>query len=158
VGFTQDYEGLWISSGKFLQVFSVIESALTAVSPGSITVQNLIFPDFEIFADPIISKVFSTIIENAVRHGKTTTQIVCSAFQSGTALVIRIEDDGIGIPSGEKELIFSNGHGKNTGIGLFLAREILAITGLSIMETGELGKGARFEILVPEEKWRRNNG
>ena len=36
----------------------------------------------------------------------------------------------------------------------FLAREILSITGLSIKEVGEEGKGARFEILVPEGKWR----
>ena len=36
------------------------------------------------------------------------------------------------------------------GMGLFLAREILAITGITITETGEAGKGARFELHVPE--------
>jgi signal transduction histidine kinase len=50
--------------------------------------------------------------------------------------------------------IFGMGYGNHTGIGLFLAREILSITGLSIKEVGEEGKGARFEILVPEGKWR----
>jgi len=34
-------------------------------------------------------------------------------------------------------------------MGLFLVREILAMTGMTISETGEHGKGARFEILVP---------
>jgi hypothetical protein len=37
---------------------------------------------------------------------------------------------------------------------LFLSLEILSITGLSIKETGEQGKGARFEIRVPKEAFR----
>ncbi|MDD1725053.1 MAG: ATP-binding protein, partial [Methanospirillum sp.] len=63
-------------------------------------------------------------------------------------------DDGDGIPLEEKDLIFGHGYGKNTGVGLFLTREILSITGLSIRECGEPGKGARFEILVPPGKYR----
>jgi hypothetical protein len=35
-----------------------------------------------------------------------------------------------------------------------LSREILAITGLSIKENGEPGKGARFEIVVPNGAYR----
>jgi len=38
--------------------------------------------------------------------------------------------------------------------GLFLSREILGITGLSIKETGKFGEGARFEIHVPGGKYR----
>jgi signal transduction histidine kinase len=37
--------------------------------------------------------------------------------------------------------------------GLFLAREISDITGITIKETGEPGKGARFEITVPKGAW-----
>jgi hypothetical protein len=36
-----------------------------------------------------------------------------------------------------------------------LNKEILAITGITIAETGEPGKGARFEMTVPEGEWRR---
>ena len=60
----------------------------------------------------------------------------------------------LGILAEEKEYIFDNGYGKHTGIGLFLAREILSITGLSTRECGDPGKGARFEILVPVGKFR----
>jgi K+-sensing histidine kinase KdpD len=51
----------------------------------------------------------------------------------------------------EKERIFERGFGKNTGLGMFLVREILTLTGITISETGEPGRGARFEILVPPE-------
>ena len=54
-------------------------------------------------------------------------------------------------PAEEKEKIFERGYGKNTGLGLFLAREILSITGITIRETGKPGKGARFEIAVPKD-------
>jgi hypothetical protein len=37
---------------------------------------------------------------------------------------------------------------------MYLSREILAITGITIRETGEPGKGARFEINVPDGAWR----
>jgi len=44
--------------------------------------------------------------------------------------------------------------GGNTGLGLFMVREVLSITGITIEETGEYGKGARFEIHVPPGAWR----
>ena len=50
--------------------------------------------------------------------------------------------------------IFERGFGKNTGLGLFLVREILAITGITIRETGTAGTGARFEITVPRGRYR----
>jgi signal transduction histidine kinase len=58
------------------------------------------------------------------------------------------------VPLDLKEKIFDKGYGKHTGFGLFLAREILAITGITIHETGLYGKGARFEIKVPKGKYR----
>jgi len=42
----------------------------------------------------------------------------------------------------------------NTGLGMFLAREILSLTGIMIKETGVPGKGARFEIKVPNGMYR----
>jgi signal transduction histidine kinase len=74
-------------------------------------------------------------------------------FSPGSLLLI-YGDDGVGIPSEEKDKIFKRGYGKNTGYGLFLIREILSITGLSIQESGIPGEGARFEIHVPEGSYR----
>jgi len=68
--------------------------------------------------------------------------------------VLVCEDDGVGIPADQKEAIFSAGVGQNTGYGLFLVREVLFMTGFSIRETGEPGKGARFEIRIPRGSFR----
>jgi len=64
------------------------------------------------------------------------------------------EDDGMGVPAEEKEKIFERGFGKNTGLGLTLSKEILSITGITIRETGEPGRGARFEMTVPKGAYR----
>ena len=66
----------------------------------------------------------------------------------------RQEDNGVGIPAKQKKKIFERGFKKSTGLGLFLTREILRITGIRIQETGIDGSGARFEIAVPKGMYR----
>jgi signal transduction histidine kinase len=89
-----------------------------------------------------------------VRHGKKVTEISFFAYFSNQHLVISIRDDGVGISQDEKGLIFTRGYGKNTGLGLYLSREILSITGITIRETGEEGKGAVFELVIPPQGYR----
>ncbi|MFA4877271.1 MAG: PAS domain S-box protein [Methanoregula sp.] len=108
----------------------------------------------EIFADPMLKKVFFNLMDNAIRHGGHVKTIAVSFREDPDGLVIIWEDDGTGIPAEEKRKIFKRGYGKNTGLGLFLAQEILSITGLTIKETGMAGKGARFEITVPKGCFR----
>ena len=63
-------------------------------------------------------------------------------------------DNGVGISSGDKKKLFRKGFGKHTGLGLFLSREILAITGITIIENGEPGSGVQFEITIPRGTYR----
>ena len=154
IGFTREYEDFGIVSSGWHNVSRILESAKTEIIPGDVTFENFIPPNLEIYADPIIRKVFTTLMENAIRHGKTISSIRFSSRESEDNLIITCEDDGRGIPEDEKEKIFEHGYGEHTGIGLFIAREILSITGLSILECGEPGKGARFDILVLAGKFR----
>ena len=103
-----------------------------------------------VYADPMLEKVFFNLLDNTVRHGQRVTTIRVSSHQSGDVLTIVWEDNGVGIPPEEKEKIFERGYGKNTGLGLFLVREVLSISGITINETSIDGQGARFEILVPK--------
>ncbi|OQA53264.1 MAG: putative diguanylate cyclase [Euryarchaeota archaeon ADurb.Bin294] len=156
IGFTREYEDFGVISSGWVNVSMLIRSAQTEIASQDIRIESHISPTLEIFADPIIRKVFSTLIENSLRHGERTSCIRFSEIQRNGDCIIVCEDDGIGIPVAEKEYIFEHGFGKHTGIGLFLSREILSITGLSICECGEEGKGARFEITVPVGKFRIN--
>lgn len=108
----------------------------------------------EVYADPMLEKVFYNLFDNAFRYGEGISEITLSCRQKGIGLVITFSDDGVGIPPEDKERIFRRGYGKNSGLGLFLTREILSITNMEIHETGEFQKGASFEILVPAGYFR----
>jgi sensor histidine kinase regulating citrate/malate metabolism len=84
------------------------------------------------------------------------TSIKFSYKITDAGCTILCDDNGVGVKTTEKEKIFEQGFGKHTGFGLFLAREILGITGFTIKETGIFGKGARFEIFVPEGAFQVN--
>lgn len=110
---------------------------------------------YEILADPMLAKVFENLLDNSVRHGEHVTEIRLAGTVSPDGLTVIWEDNGAGIPVGEKEMIFGRGYGKNTGLGLFLVREILSMGEMTIKETGAEGNGARFEIFVKNGLFRR---
>jgi PAS domain S-box-containing protein len=157
VKFTKYYQDIGIQSPQWQDVKATIRSAATSVQKGSAAVHSDI-GNIEIYADPLLERVFYNLIENAVRYGGEITRITFSAQESPQGLILTCEDDGTGIPDGEKENIFNQKFFKNTGYGLFLTREILSITGLTIRETGGVGEGARFEILIPPGAYRFRYG
>jgi PAS domain S-box-containing protein len=109
---------------------------------------------FEMYADPLFEKVFTNLIQNMISNDQSLRTIRVNGHPSDGGFLIICEDDGAGIPSTRQKKIFELGIGQHSGMGLFLAKEILAITGITIRETGEPGKGARFEMTVPKEAWR----
>jgi len=108
----------------------------------------------EVFADPLLEKVFFNIMENSLRHGESVTSISFSFKDNGNSGTLFITDNGTGVSEEMKERIFNRGVGKNTGFGLFLAREILNISDITIKETGAEGVGARFELTFPKACYR----
>ena len=116
--------------------------------------RNVEVSELEIYADPLLENVFFNMAENIFLHGQGATEISLCYEETDGGILIILADNGTGIPAEEKEKIFSRGYGKNTGLGLFLVREILSITGITIRETGEQGAGARFEMLVPKGTYR----
>lgn len=154
IRFTGEYEKIGVSSAVWQNLPGLVTSAASGVTFGNIAFENDLPAKVEIFADPLIVKVFFNLIDNALRHGGRIRHIRFSCATLGTSRVIVCEDDGDGIVPAEKERIFERGFGKNTGFGLAISREILDITEISIKETGKPGTGARFEMVVPEEAWR----
>lgn len=154
--FTRDYESVGMDAPDWQDVRMLVKETACQLVPEGVTV-DIPVQDVLVFADPLFKKVIHNLTDNAIRHGGNVTRIRFSAEEGGSGLILTCEDNGIGIPSDEKEKIFGRGHGKNTGLGLFLVREILGITGFTIRETGVFGNGARFEISVPAGKFRIRN-
>ncbi|MDD1715835.1 MAG: HAMP domain-containing histidine kinase, partial [Methanolinea sp.] len=150
IEFTRTYQDLGVQEPRWITLDTVMP-------PPQILPTVSLITDVEgisLYADAMLEKVFSNLFDNSLRHGQRVTEIRVSYRMSGEDLVVVWEDNGIGIADKEKERIFDPGFGKNTGLGMYLAREILSLTGITIRETGEAGKGARFEITAPKGHYR----
>ncbi|MBT8507583.1 hypothetical protein AZH53_04000 [Methanomicrobiaceae archaeon CYW5] len=155
ISFTKDYQDLGLELPVWQSVIQTVGNVKKDIDLTSLTVDTSAFgEDVEIFADPMFRKTFFSLFDNSVRHGGDISEISIASKKDGGTLNIIYQDDGEGVPSDMKERIFSKGVGKNTGLGLFLTKEILDITGIGIRETGVPGESARFEISVPPGKWR----
>jgi PAS domain S-box-containing protein len=155
MAFVRSLQDLGITSPTWQSVKKVFREAVL-LNPSSTIDIRVETDDIELYADPLFPRVFYNLVANSIQHGDhQLTKIRLSTKKSGESLILIYEDNGKGIPFDEKEKIFEFGFGTGTGFGLFLIREILGFTGISISETGEPGKGAKFEILVPKGKFRK---
>jgi PAS domain S-box-containing protein len=157
IAFTREYQRLGTDLPAWQNVGAAASRAKNQVDLKEVSVTGSTGP-LEVYADPMLEKVFYNLFDNAMKYGGATlSEITLFSHQSGDDWVIVVEDNGAGINREDKARLFEHGFGRNTGLGLFLSREILAITGISVRETSGTGKGARFEILVPAGKFRDDN-
>ena len=154
ISFTREYQDLGVQAPRWQNLGRVVASVIAMHDHAGISVVSEI-DGVEVFADPMLNKIFINFLGNVAMHagGATMLRISFDACKDGRGRII-VEDDGQGVPADMKEKIFENGFGSNTGFGLFLTKEILAITRIGIAEAGVEGEGARFEITVPAGSWR----
>jgi PAS domain S-box-containing protein len=153
VQFTRDFKDLGMHPPQWFAIRDVILGVSRDLGAEGISLSYDV-GEWEIYADPQITRVFNNIFENTRIHGKTATEIQIHCTQKDHELSLVIEDNGAGIAEEMKKEIFEPGMIRNRGFGLFLAKEILSITGLTLEENGTAGKGARFEIRIPSGSYR----
>jgi len=159
IEFTKDYESLGGTAPVWQEIPPILDEIRSHFDLHAISLEEPSF-GFAVFADPMFSKVLYNLVDNSLRHGVHVRHIRISSSPIESGYLLTYEDDGVGIPEDKKDLIFergfttSSGPERSSGLGLFLARDILAITGITIKETGVPGKGSRFEMLIPPGKWR----
>jgi PAS domain S-box-containing protein len=153
---TKDYDGIEEHFPDWQKDWHTLVGTAAKETPlGRVVVKNDLPAGLEVYADPLITKVCNNLMDNMVRYGGKITTIRFSVKEYGDDMVIVCEDDGYGVLAEDKERIFERRYrSENTGLGLFLSREILSITGIIIIENGTPGKGTRFEITVPNGAYR----
>jgi PAS domain S-box-containing protein len=155
--FAAEYERIGTVPLEWIDVRDACSEAQSSIGVGDFEVECSV-RDFEIYADPMFSKVFQNLFINTIKHGQHSKRIIIEAEEQDEGLRIVCSDDGVGVPPQEKETIFDAGVGKNTGLGLYLVRELLKTCQMTIREVGEHGRGARFEIFVPAKSYRVKAG
>jgi len=108
----------------------------------------------EILADPMLKIVFHNLLEDSVKYASKPVRVLIDCVPGSNGLSIIYEDIGPGIPADKKESIFVKGGTRASAMGLFLCKQILADSAIDIREVGQPGRGVRFEMLVPEGRFR----
>ena len=132
-------------------VQAALEEACSRLDPGPVAVRAWA-GRLEIYADPALPVALYQLLHNATRPWTGATTVVITYHRGPDGCRVIVEDDGLGVPLGERGTLFSPAADRY-GRGLFLAREILGITGIEISEEGA-GSGARFVLSVPPDGCR----
>ena len=112
------------------------------------------------FADkPLIKRVFSNLIQNAVSHSSRPISLTMSAKKSADSVLFTFSDDGPGIPPEYHELIFRKfgqvSHGpitprvRSSGIGLTFCKLVVDLHGGMIWVRSREGEGSMFHVQLP---------
>lgn len=156
MNFTRDYQCTGKTRPVWLDVSKSFALAAAMLDTQEVKVICDV-SDLEIRSDPMLVKAFFNLIDNSLRYGQKVTEVKLRSVQEGDLVVLTYEDNGVGIPKEDKDLIFKRGYGNNTGLGMFLVRSILDITGINIRESGNPGEGILLEMSIPKGKYRYMN-
>jgi PAS domain S-box-containing protein len=154
IAFVRTLQDIGVIEPRWQSVQAAFLEAVALLPPHTVRITDDI-EGIEINADPLLPRIFYSLLINSLRHGgNSLTMIHLESIRKDHELVIIYEDNGKGVPATEKEKIFEFGYGNDTGLGLFLIRELLRFTDITITETGKPLSGARFEIHIPRGQFR----
>lgn len=151
--YTKEYQEMGIHPQEWINLNRTLRMILSLAEIGSLKVV-IDVGDLEIFCDPVISKVFSHLIDNTKIHGERATCIHISCSESADGLTLVYEDDGVGIPDEQKKELFLRNVGTPSGFSLFFIHDLLEVSEMTIKENGIFGEGVRFEIGIPRGIYR----
>jgi signal transduction histidine kinase len=110
--------------------------------------------------DPLaVSRVLGNLLDNAAAYSPRGAPIVLSADREGVHAVLAVQDDGPGIPLGDRGWVFerytrldqpTSSLGGGLGLGLYIARRLARANRGELQVTDPPGRrGARLELRLP---------
>lgn len=148
--FAKTYEQVGVEEMTYIDVADSLKEAVMLLDMNNTVVINEC-KGLRVLADSLLRHIFYDLIDNSLKHGESVNTIRVYYTEEKDQVNLVYEDDGTGIPVLEKENIFTEGHGKDTGYGLYLIKKTCEAYGWTIKETG-VGKGAQFTIRIPALK------
>jgi len=114
-----------------------------------------------VVGDPrMIQRILANLIDNAVKYTPSGGTVKVSLSEKGgEAVVVAVQDTGIGIPAGDLPHVFERFYRcdqsrsePGTGLGLSLARALARAHNGDITVTSALGQGSTFTLILPRNK------
>jgi len=105
-------------------------------------------------APDAVLQILGNLVDNACKYGPEDRPVWLVGERDGAQAVLAVEDDGAGVPPGERERVFERftrlEPGRGLGLGLYIARQLARAQGGDLLVTdARLLGGARFELRLP---------
>ncbi|HRY60112.1 MAG TPA: HAMP domain-containing sensor histidine kinase [Patescibacteria group bacterium] len=107
-----------------------------------------------------IQQALQNIVNNAVKYSKDGGTVKINCKETAKKVLIKIKDDGIGIPKSQQKKIFEKFYrcdnavltnSGGTGLGLYIVNEIVSGHGGKVWFESKLKKGTTFFISLPKK-------
>jgi len=122
----------------------------------NIEYEEVIASDLEIPVAPHdLEELFLNTMINAIQAMENGGQLKVSAWKEGSAVILQIQDTGIGIPNDKISKVFNLFYstkkaGEGTGLGMWMSYELVAKYKGKILLESEEGIGTIVSITIPE--------
>jgi signal transduction histidine kinase len=136
-------------------VSEVIEGVEEAIQNGHRFVLDLPAEPLAANADgDKLRQILAALVDNAVKFSPSGGTVTVVARRTSDGVEFRVEDEGVGIPQSEQEWIFRKFYrggdaAPGTGLGLFIAQELVLAMGGRISVDSAEGRGSRFSFELP---------
>jgi signal transduction histidine kinase len=127
--------------------------------PKGITIKRILNHNLEVMADKhMIATVIRNLISNAIKFTSPGGEISVSAQKDQEEIVVKVSDNGVGIPANRIEKVFQidnnnstlgTANEEGTGLGLILCKTFVEKSGGWIKVESEEGKGSVFSFSIP---------
>jgi two-component system OmpR family sensor kinase/two-component system sensor histidine kinase QseC len=107
-----------------------------------------------------LRSLLRNLIDNAIKYGGHPPQVRVSIMAENGKALLRVDDNGPGIPEAERERVFDRfhrrepGHGSGSGLGLAIVRAIARQHGGTVALGTSPQRGLRAEVRLPLDAGR----
>ncbi|MFD1588221.1 PAS domain S-box protein [Halorientalis brevis] len=159
---------------QYMRLRRMLKDAVDEIQAGypdaEITIEPPV-PSVKVQATEMLDSVFDNVLKNAIQHNdKDVPEVTVAVTERDQMVLVRIADNGPGVPDNQKEEIFGKGEtgldSSGTGIGLYLVQTLVDMYGGDVWvedkaaagDTGSAGpeatetdsNGAVFMIELPK--------
>jgi len=149
--FSRDFRNVGIMNSEWQSVTdAVAQASLAADVPEGMLQINT--GNLEVLADPQLPKVFENLMAMSLQEEGVTAIKVGFNIIDGRMRIV-YQDDGKGVAEEHKDQVF-DASASWAANGMYLVKEVLSVSKITVMENGVPGEGTRFELIVPNNSYR----
>jgi|GEM_PF-4040828 len=145
------------------QIEDLVEHAIEALRPLATQKQLTLnydkpsLPPVAVEAN-LYNQIVNNLVNNAIRYTPSGGSVTVSLKRTDEGYLLDVQDTGIGIPQTAGDKLFERFYradnakrveAEGSGLGLYLVKKILELSGGKVWFDSEEGKGTTFHVLIP---------